>query len=298
MEFLSDFGAPHRCGRLLLGDFDGLHLGHRRLFGRGADNVVFSFSANTKQTMGVIGKTLYPTSINVSIFKRLGARACYLASFFDICNMSPREFVDYLTSLFSPEVVVVGENFTFGKGAVGDSALLRQLLGEKSIDCEIVESVTVGDTTVSSSVVRQAVENGYMELANELLGEPYFISGEVIHGKTLGRTLGTPTVNIPVYPNCVVPKHGVYISKLLLRDRAVLGVTNVGTRPSVDDGDHINTETFLLDFDEEIYGQHPTLLLFSYLREERKFDNLTDLAIQIQKDGEKTRDFFKKFTNC
>lgn len=299
IETITKLSLPTACDRLLLGDFDGLHLGHRSLFDGITDrSIVYTFSENTKRTMGFIGATLYPERINRSLMSRLGARRVYYEDFNAIRDLSPERFVEYITSLFSPKTVVCGENFTFGKNAVGNSSLLRQLLSGYGVECVVLPSVFVDGAIVSSSAVRKYVENGDMERARTLLGGPYFIYGSVIHGKALGRTIGTPTVNLPIYEGCVVPKNGVYISLLTVGDKKYKGVTNVGVRPTVDDGDHINTETFLLDFEGEIYGSEVTLSLFEYIREEKKFDSTASLARQIIEDSEKSLSFFEKFTNC
>lgn len=299
IAIISQSSLPTACDRLLLGDFDGLHLGHRALFDGITDrSIVYTFSENTKRTMGLIGATLYPERINRELISRLGASRVYYEDFNAIRDYSPEQFVRYITSLFSPKTVVCGENFTFGKDAVGDSALLRRLLNEQGVECRVLPSVTVDGVTVSSSAVRKCVENGEMEHARTLLGEPYFIRGAVVHGKSLGKRIGTPTVNLPIYPDCVVPRHGVYISRLSFDGVEYFGVTNVGVRPTVDDGDHINSETFLLEFCDDIYDKTVTLSLYKYLREERKFDDTSSLARQILEDSEKTKKFFEKFTNC
>ena len=134
-----------------------------------------------------------------------------------------------------------------------------------------------------------------MILAEKLLGAPYFISGTVVHGKALGRKIGTPTVNVPIYSKCVVPKIGVYISELFVGEKRVVGVTNVGVRPTVDVGGRVNTETYLLDFDDEIYGERVVLKLRKYLRGEKKFESTEMLSSQILDDSKKTFEFFK---NC
>lgn len=298
-EIIAKGSLPTVCDKLLLGDFDGLHLGHRALFdGVTDESIVFTFSENTKRTMGLIGATLYPEYVNRALMGALGVGRVYYEDFSAIRDQSPGQFAEYITSLFSPKTVVCGENFTFGKNAVGNSTLLRRLLKERGVDCRVLPSVMVDGVTVSSSSVRKYVENGDMERARTFLGSPYSIYGAVVHGKALGRKIGTPTVNLPIYERCVVPKLGVYISLLTVGDKSYKGVTNVGVRPTVDDGDRINTETFLLDFEGEIYGSEVILSLFEYIREEKKFDSTASLAAQIIEDSEKSLSFFEKFTNC
>ena len=173
--------------------------------------------------------------------------------------------------------------------------MLSELLEKKNVDCKVYPSVVVGDEVVSSSLLRRAVSEGDMILAEKLLGAPYFISGTVVHGKALGRKIGTPTVNVPIYSKCVVPKIGVYISELFVGEKRVVGVTNVGVRPTVDVGGRVNTETYLLDFDDEIYGERVVLKLRKYLRGEKKFESTEMLSSQILDDSKKTFEFFK---NC
>lgn len=296
IETITKLSLPTVCDKLLLGDFDGLHLGHRSLFdGVTDESIVFTFSENTKRTMGLIGATLYPEYVNRALMGELGVGRVYYEDFSAIRDYSPEQFVEYITSLFSPKTVVCGENFTFGKNAVGDSRLLSELLEKKNVDCKVYPSVVVGDEVVSSSLLRRAVSDGDMILAGKLLGAPYFISGTVVHGKALGRKIGTPTVNVPIYSECVVPKIGVYISELFVGEKRVVGVTNVGVRPTVDVGGRVNTETYLLDFDDELYGERVVLKLRKYLRGEKKFDSTEMLSSQILDDSKKTFEFFK---NC
>lgn len=296
IETITKLSLPTVCDKLLLGDFDGLHLGHRALFdGVTDESIVFTFSENTKRTMGLIGATLYPEYVNRALMGELGVGRVYYEDFSAIRDYSPEQFVEYITSLFSPKTVVCGENFTFGKNAVGDSRLLSELLEKKNVDCKVYPSVVVGDEVVSSSLLRRAVSEGDMILAGKLLGAPYFISGTVVHGKALGRKIGTPTVNVPIYSECVVPKIGVYISELFVGEKRVVGVTNVGVRPTVDVGGRVNTETYLLDFDDELYGERVVLKLRKYLRGEKKFDSTEMLSSQILDDSKKTFEFFK---NC
>lgn len=296
IETITKLSLPTVCDKLLLGDFDGLHLGHRALFdGVTDESIVFTFSENTKRTMGLIGATLYPEYVNRALMGELGVGRVYYEDFSAIRDYSPEQFVEYITSLFSPKTVVCGENFTFGKNAVGDSRLLSELLEKKNVDCKVYPSVVVGDEVVSSSLLRRAVSEGDMILAGKLLGAPYFISGTVVHGKALGRKIGTPTVNVPIYSECVVPKIGVYISELFVGEKRVVGVTNVGVRPTVDVGGRVNTETYLLDFDDELYGERVVLKLRKYLRGEKKFESTEMLSSQILDDSKKTFEFFK---NC
>lgn len=296
IETITKLSLPTVCDKLLLGDFDGLHLGHRALFdGVTDESIVFTFSENTKRTMGLIGATLYPEYVNRALMGELGVGRVYYEDFSAIRDYSPEQFVEYITSLFSPKTVVCGENFTFGKNAVGDSRLLSELLEKKNVDCKVYPSVVVGDEVVSSSLLRRAVSEGDMILAQKLLGAPYFISGTVVHGKALGRKIGTPTVNVPIYSECVVPKIGVYISELFVGEKRVFGVTNVGVRPTVDVGGRVNTETYLLDFDDELYGERVVLKLRKYLRGEKKFESTEMLSSQILDDSKKTFEFFK---NC
>ena len=293
IEMLSSRSLPVWCDRILLGDFDGLHLGHRALFGAiTADSIVFTFSRNTKRSMGHIGATIYPTHINRTLIGSLGARRIYYADFEELRDYSPMRFCEYIAVGFHPRTVVCGENFTFGKNASGDSVMLRELLSGFGIDCDIVSEVKQCGTTVSSSIVRKAIADGDMERAESLLGEPYFITGEVQRGKTLGRKIGTPTVNLPIYDRCVVPKYGVYISSLELDGKSYIGVTNIGVRPTVENGAKVNSETFLLDFDGDTYGKTVIVRLRKYLREERKFDNTDSLSRQIKEDARQALSFF------
>ena len=188
---------------------------------------------------------------------------------------------------------VCGSDFRFGAGGLGTAKKLEGFCKKRELACAIVPQQMLGGIRVSSTHIRQLLENGEMETAVQFLGHPHLLSGTVIPGRKLGRTLGIPTANIPLPEGVVTPKLGVYMCKAEVDGTEYLAVTNVGNRPTVG-GHHITVEPWLLDFDGDLYGKELTLFFHAYLRPEKKFPSLEALKAEIQENAEKTRKFFEK----
>ena len=146
---------------------------------------------------------------------------------------------------------------------------------------------------VSSTYVRELIAQGEMEKANAFLGHPHTLSGEVVHGRGLGHTIGIPTANLNLPEGIICPKYGVYACKAIVDGKEYPAVTNVGTRPTVN-GENVTVEPWLLDFEGDLYGKELRLLFYKFLRPEQKFDSLVELQAEIRKNGEQTRKFFEK----
>ncbi len=170
---------------------------------------------------------------------------------------------------------------------------MRDKCAELGIGCDIIPKVEHAGITVSSTYIRRLVELGQMARAAEFLGHPHVLSQIVRHGRRIGRTIGIPTINFTVPPHVLVPGHGVYATRACLPDgRELLGVTNVGTRPTLHNGTDITVETYLLDFDEDLYGQTVRLEFCRHLRDEIRFDSLEGLKSQIAADADAVRELF------
>ena len=186
--------------------------------------------------------------------------------------------------------VVAGHDHHFGYKNQGSPELLAEKCRELGVGCDIIPKVERAGITVSSTYIRRLVELGQMERAAEFLGHPHVLSQTVRHGRRIGRTIGIPTINLTVPPHVLTPSHGVYAARACLPDgRELMGVTNVGTRPTVHNGSDVTVETFLLDFDGDLYGQTVRLEFHSRLRDEIRFDSLDALKAQISADAETVR---------
>ena len=188
---------------------------------------------------------------------------------------------------------VAGHDHHFGHKNEGNPELLQAKCRELGLGCDIIPKVEIEGITVSSTYIRSLVQAGDMERAALFLGHPHCLSQTVGHGFRFGRTIGIPTVNLTVPGHVLVPGRGVYISRVTLADgRSFAGVTNVGTRPTVSDSDAVSVETFLIDFDGDLYGQQIRLDFYRRLRPEKKFDSVDALRREIEHNIDQTRTYF------
>ena len=182
-----------------------------------------------------------------------------------------------------------GEDFRFGRGARGDTALLQTLCDRRGVELTVVPPVKEGGEKVSSTRIRAAVEAGDISLANRLLGRPFGFSLEVIHGNHIGTGLGTPTINQAIPEGFVLPRFGVYASWCRVGGEYFYGVTNVGVKPTVG-SDRVLAETWMPEFQGDLYGKRVRVFLLEFLRPEKKFGSLEELKAAIQTNGEQAKE--------
>lgn len=286
-----------------LGFFDGVHLGHQALLRecrrlakeQGCKAGVVTFTSHPDTL--VSGST--PPLINTPEDRKMILTKQFridsvLALPFDRALMTTH-WSAFLQALVEHGAAgfVCGDDFRFGYRGEGTARFLADFCKEKKLPYAIVPAQTLDGITVSSTYIRKLLEAGEMAQAVQFLGHPHILSGTVITGRKLGRTLGIPTANIPLPEGVICPKQGVYICKAMVDGTDYPAVTNIGTRPTVG-GHHLVVEPWLLDFEGDLYGKTITLLFYDFIRPEKKFDSLEALRAEIQKNGEKTRDFFKK----
>lgn len=282
---------------LALGLFDGVHIGHKVLLEktvgtakeRGLLPAVFTFrSTGYKQA-----PTLFSRESTYRQMEEIGIKRIYEADFSRVAGYSPKDFVEtVLREICFGKILVFGDNFRFGKGAEGDAKMLKALFSLADEQVIVVPPVKIEDKVVSSSLVREALVSGDIESANLYLGFPYHIEGEIKRGKALGRKLQFPTINLEFSSGFAVPKRGVYVSLAEIGGKAYPGISNIGVRPTVEDTKKENCETHLLHADGDFYGQEVKVSLFSLLREEKQFESLEALALQIQKDTKQAKEWF------
>jgi riboflavin kinase/FMN adenylyltransferase len=284
--------AEPRPRHVAVGEFDGVHLGHREVM-CGADTVLtFEPHPRTVVAPEMAPKLLTSLETKTDLIAALGARELIVVPFDgDFASRSPQDFIDrVLVDQLAAECVSVGENFRFGHRAKGDAALLR---AQDSFETRVVDLVEVDGEVVSSTRIRELVEAGEMERATAFLGSPFQLRGAVAHGDKRGRTLGFPTANLEPDPALVYPAHGVYACRaaLALDDGWSWwpAATNVGVRPTFVTGRGLLVEAYLLGFDGELYGHEMRLEFLRRLRGELRFESVEELVEQMQRDVEDTR---------
>ena len=197
----------------------------------------------------------------------------------------PELFVrDVLKEKMRLSYLVAGYDITFGHRGKGDANLLKEMSGELDFELEIIDKICDAGREISSTFVREEVEAGNMEHVNQLLGVPYQIVGEVIHGAKLGRKIGMPTINLEPPKDKLLPPNGVYFSKTIIGKKEYKSITNIGKKPTVNDTQKIGAETYIYEFDQEIYGKCAIVKLLSFHRPEMKFDSVDMLKEQMMKD--------------
>lgn len=285
-----------------LGFFDGVHLGHgallrtcRTMAGEmGCAAGVVTFEGHPEALVRGQAPGLINTPADREKLLRENYRMDTVVSLqFDraLMEMSWQDFFRLLLEKYWAAGFVCGHDFRFGHRGQGTVELLQQACREAGIPCTVVTEQTLDGVTVSSTHIRRLISQGEMEQAVAFLGHPHILTGEVVPGRQLGRTIGIPTANLRLPPEVQAPRFGVYCCRAVVGGQAYPAVTNVGTRPTVG-GRHVTVEPWLLGFEGDLYGKELTLEFYKFLRPEQKFHSLEALKAQIRADGEKTRQFF------
>lgn len=295
MICLNEINEFHTDGptAVSLGKFDGVHKGHdvliRQLLSakeKGLETVVFTFDIPPKSlTENNNYRVLSTNEEKKSVFEQYGIDYLLFCPFTkEIMNMEPEDFVDWLVTSLHVKRIVVGSDFCFGHNRRGNHTLLAKLSEKYGYKLTVVNKLTYKNREISSSYVREEILKGEIETANELLGYPFFVGSEVVHGRQLGRKIGIPTINMKLPAEKILPLKGVYVTKVLVNDRFYAGVTNVGCKPTVNNSNKVVVETHLLDFAGDLYGMELKVFFFHYIRPERKFESVEALRKQMEKD--------------
>ena len=281
---------------IALGYFDGVHVGHSALLSRtkeiakekGLSAAVLLFDRHPSQILAGSPTTLINTNEEREmILTRFHKMDEHLTLTFDkkCASLSWDSFInDILIGEFGAEHLVAGFDFRFGKFGRGDSNMLKAFCRGKGIGCDIIEPIEIDGEVVSSTLIRAYLEQGYLDRAIKLLGHNHFFTAPVVRGKEMGRDLGVPTINQDFPQNACVPRFGVYKTLVHIDDEVHVGVTNVGIRPTTEKTDIPRIETFILNFDGDLYDKKVTLEFLEFIRVEQKFSNLDELKKMIQKD--------------
>lgn len=301
IERTTEFYIPEKTA-IAIGKFDGIHRGHRALVEslnnakrKGMKAAVFTFSPSPAAFFsGQEIKELTTKEEKRVLFEQMGID--YLVEY-PLCAktaaIAPDVYVkEFLLEKMNGALIVAGEDVSFGEGGKGNRELLEEMSVQYGFALELIQKLKSGEREISSTYVREEVLAGHMEKASELLGEPYFVSGRVENGKKLGRRLEMPTANLYPEKDKLLPPNGVYFSRVYLEGEIYQGVTNIGNRPTVRDGNRISAETYLLDFEKEIYGKFIKVELLHFKRKEKKFQNEEHLKQAVKEDILKAGEYF------
>ena len=287
---------------IALGFFDGVHRGHAGLLNMaklraaelGLTPAVLSFDLHPDQLVaGNRPALINSVTDRIDIISRVyGITDVVLAHFDNSMMHTPWDvFVeDYLVGRLGAGHLVCGYDFRFGDRGAGTPELLREKCSALGISCDVIPRFDIDGITVSSTHIRTLLQDGKVAEAARFLGHPHCLSGEVVRGHQLGRTIGTPTANLLIPEGVITPAFGVYATQVTLPDGSVkAAVTNVGVRPTVADTDSVTVEPWILDFDGDLYGKQIRVDFIKRLRGERKFSGLSELQAEILHNAEETR---------
>ena len=246
-----------------------------------ADTVCFTVRVSLAEDVDLLIVSLPPTDMpNFASFDR------------KMRDMPWKSFLELLRRDYDAAGFVCGADFRFGSRGVGNAGLLAIYCRAESLPWAVVPEQTLDGIRISSTHIRGLIENGEMSTAVKFLGHPHILTGQVVHGRHLGSTLGIPTANLRLPPELAVPKFGVYICRCIVDGKAYPAVTNVGTRPTVN-GQDVTVEPWILDYDGDLYGREITLEFYRFLRPERKFESLQALKTEILRNADQTREYFR-----
>jgi riboflavin kinase/FMN adenylyltransferase len=292
---------------LALGNFDGLHRGHRKILDRmrrvaderGATSVIMTFDPHPPRVVrpDKAPPLLMTKAQKLEAIAAAGVHGAAIVRFTpELSHWDPETFVrTVLVDWLRVAEVWVGANFLFGHDRSGNFSLLRVLGARYGFKAEKIDPVRYKDFVVSSTRVRRLVSEGRVDEAGALLGHHYFLDGTVIRGDQRGRTIGFPTANLCT-ENELLPPHGVYATTARVGEIVYPSVTNVGTRPTVDHSGRTVIETHIFDLDRDLYGQSLRISFVQRLRDERAFASLDELRAQIEADSQRARVLFNRLS--
>ncbi|MBY7733966.1 bifunctional riboflavin kinase/FAD synthetase [Francisella philomiragia] len=284
-----------------IGSFDGVHLGHQaiiqKLISIAKENdlvpYIMFFEPLPKE---FFLKEIAPTRIydfrnKVINLHKMGIEHIICHKFNQrFANIEAKDFIeDFLVRKLNTKHIIVGDDFKFGRNRIGDYTLLKQYSLTHDFTVDIISTLNLDNHRISSSQIRQAIAEHNIEQANKLIGSSLKINSRVLHGQKNGRKIGFPTVNQKLLKNSVLK--GVYLSKIYIDDQVFFGISNAGTRPTIDGKNNL-LETHIFNFDEFIYGKHITTEIIDFIRPEKKFNSFDELKTQIYKDVEIAKKYF------
>ena len=296
--------ATGRDSAVTIGKFDGVHRGHKHLVSSlcrtakeaGLASIVVTLHPNPLTVLrpGVPITYLCTLEERLELLRAEGPDSVGILSFTsELSQLSAQDFLTLLIEGLQMRALYIGPDMALGRGREGDQTRLRELAGEMGFNLEVAPLLSEDGGKVGSSAIRQALAAGEMERVAEQLGRPYSLGGPVVTGEARGRTIGFPTANIAVAPDLALPAFGVYITRAHLDGADYVSCTNIGIRPTFESAEARPTiETYIMDFEGDIYGRHLRIELLHRLRDELKFESLPGLIAAIDDDVEQTRRYF------
>lgn len=291
-----------------IGKFDGIHTGHRSLLQRlllykqkGLCTVVFSFEKSiTAFLKGQKDVVIATEEEKIELLSDMGID--YLALYpvnEESISIEAEEFIEnILVKQLKAKAIVAGEDCSFGRYGKGDGRLLLEKSAEFGYEFECVPKVREEYEgrvrEISSTYIREEILNGHMEHVNSLLGRHYSFNGVVVSGNQIGRTIDMPTANIKVSEGKILPPMGVYLSRIYVRKNVYAGISNLGRKPTIKQDEDVNLETYIYDFDEDIYSENIKVELLAFIRPEQKFESLEKLKAQLFRDKENGRKLYQE----
>ena len=276
---------------ITIGNFDGVHKGHQELLNQtrkiarenNLESLIFTFDKFPREIFNPKDfQRLYNNENKENIFKSYGIDTLLSIDFNEIMNVNAERFCeDILIDQLNLKFLVIGDNFRFGKNRSGDINLLKNYQNDKSFELIIPDSVLYKNDSISSSRIRNFLQEGDLNAANECLGKEYMISGTVVSGEKLGRKLGYPTANISLDHD--YPLDGVYLTRTILDKKNYLSLTSIGDKPTFNGTEKL-LEVFILDFDRDIYGEKLEIFFLEEIRKQIKFNNQDELIKQMNED--------------
>ncbi len=297
-----DFWIPENSA-VTMGKFDGIHKGHQKLMKKilekkeqGLKSVVFTFGQMPGTVfLGKKGRTILTKEERQQHLKNMGIDYMIECPFVtQIIQMEPERFIeDILVNQLHAKYIAVGPDFRYGHNRRGDAGLLKSLSHVYGYETEIVDKECLENREISSTYVRQMLEIGDMETAAKLLGYPYYVSGTVVHGHEIGRTLGLPTTNILPDDEKMLPPNGVYLTKTIFGQQELFGITNIGVKPTISGEEAKGIETHLFGFEGDLYDQNLIVEFYAFKRPEQRFDSLESLKEQLRRDAQWGKEIIK-----
>lgn len=290
-----------------LGKFEGLHKGHQLLLNelyrlqteKGYTSVMFTFDRPPKLvTRGKRERSIYTKAERCYKLKKTPLNVLIEYPFTkEFSQLSPEQFVkNILVDQLNVKVIVVGFDFCFGYKRSGNVEVLQQLSSKYGYELIVIPACIIHGQKAGSSQIRKYMQEGNLDEVNAFLDKPYSVISEVVHGNAIGRTLiGLPTANLYPDPHKMLPPNGVYVTRIYHQEKEYYGITNIGTKPTVDDYKVVGIETFIFDFDQSIYGDTIEVEFLHYKRPEMKFSSLEELAAQMKADADYGREYVYKY---
>jgi len=299
---LSRVAAGRPCG-VTIGVFDGVHRGHQHLIGvllefarrEGLASVAVTFNPHPRTVLRPGTALTYLTSLEerVELLQGQGLDSVGVLAFTsELAQLSAEDFLTLLVQELEMRLLVVGPDFALGRNRAGTIGVMREIGERLGFRVEVAPLLAEADEKVGSSAIRQALAAGDVERVGRLLGRPFSLRGPVVAGDRRGRTLGFPTANMAIGLDRALPAYGIYVTRVYVRESAYESCTSIGIRPTFDVEPRPVVETFILDFDEEIYGREMQIDLLHRLRGEERFASAEELIAQMEKDVGATREWF------